>query len=240
MGMSKVHYASIAATGKYLTTKGGKCLPIEMAISVPYVVYQDELGNWLADFPSLGSMTQGDSEEHVRIAAEEGIAMLVRAMFSRGVVPSTLVGSMTVEARDTVAEKVARRKPGQLTIRQLITKLESCSADKPVYAAFDGSSVISPLYDVDSYRGYYEQLAIEPGSQEKLDEEGPTRCIDMAQTLLESLNKTFYGYKGGEFSMFDETPVWVSEHGIASGDMVVGVEEKADMVVIFTKKEQWP
>ena len=40
--------------------------------------------------------------------------------------------------------------------------------------------------------------------------------------------------------MFDETPVWVSEHGIASGDMVVGVEEKADMVVIFTKKEGQP
>lgn len=232
MGMSKVHYASIAATGKYLTTKGGKCLPIEMAISVPYVVYQDELGNWLADFPSLGSMTQGDSEEHVRIAAEEGIAMLVRAMFSRGVVPSTLVGSMTVEARDTVAEKVARRKPGQLNIRQLISELERCSTDKPVYAAFDGSSIISPLGDVDSYRGYYEQLAIEPG--------GPARCEALADILIESLDKTFYGYKGGEFSMFDETPVWVSEHGIASGDMVVGVEEKADMVVIFTKKEQWP
>lgn len=232
MGMSKVHYASVAATGKYLPTKGGKCLPIEMAISVPYVVYQDELGNWIADFPSLGSMTQGDSEEHVRIAAEEGIAMLVRAMFSRGVMPSALVGSMTVEARDTVAEKVARRKPGQLTIRQLISELERCSTDKPVYAAFDGSSIISPLGDVDSYRGYYEQLAIEPG--------GPARCEALADILIESLDKTFYGYKGGEFSMFDDTPVWVSEYGIASGDMVVGVEEKADMVVIFTKKEQWP
>lgn len=49
-----------------------------------------------------------------------------------------------------------------------------------------------------------------------------------------------HGYKGGEFSMFDDTPVWVSEHGLASGDMVVGVEEKADMVVIFTKKEGQP
>lgn len=28
--------------------------------------------------------------------------------------------------------------------------------------------------------------------------------------------------------------------GRASGDMVVGVEEKADMVIIFTKKEEWP
>lgn len=164
----------------------------------------------------------------------------VRAMFSRGVVPSALVGSMIVEARDTVAEKVARRKPGQLNIAQLVAELDGCDSNKPVYAAFDGSSVLAPLYGVDSYRGYYEQLAIDPGSQEKLDKAGPTRCIDMAQTLLEALNRTFYGYKGGEFSMFDETPVWVSEYGRASGDMVVGVEEKADMVVIFTKKEEWP
>jgi hypothetical protein len=58
-----------------------------------------------------------------------------------------------------------------------------------------------------SYRGFYEDVAMsvrDSGRQTKIAE------------LMEEVNKcrgTFTGYKGGEYTMDEDTPVWVADPG---------------------------
>jgi hypothetical protein len=57
-----------------------------------------------------------------------------------------------------------------------------------------------------SYRGYYSDLAFE-----KLD-----RKITVGEALKmikECMGEIFQGYKGGDYMMGRNTPVWLSEYG---------------------------
>jgi len=68
-------------------------------------------------------------------------------------------------------------------------------------------NIVSPLGfgSPHSYRGYYEQLAFEPM---------PNRTV--AQMLSDAeyaLGRTFCGYKGGDFTMKEYTPVWLANYG---------------------------
>ncbi len=69
-----------------------------------------------------------------------------------------------------------------------------------------------------SYRGYYDQLAFEP-----------LRDISIQQMLDEAkacLGETFTGYKGGEFTMCEETTVNVAHYGSCGeeiGPMLLGL-----------------
>lgn len=81
---------------------------------------------------------------------------------------------------------------------------------------------------VDSYRGYYEQLAI------GYSNEGEITVEQFDQMLRESLTKTFHGYKGGEYDMYESTPVWVANHGEGGGTAVVNVQDDRWRVRIIT------
>jgi hypothetical protein len=66
---------------------------------------------------------------------------------------------------------------------------------------------------LDSYRGYYEQLAIEPemgGDGKKVTVE------EFLKRLEEAVGATFTGYKGGEFTMDRDTPIWIAEYSMSS------------------------
>lgn len=83
--------------------------------------------------------------------------------------------------------------------------------------------------DVDSYRGYYSDLAIK--SEVKAEQTvGGFRKI-----LEEAVGKTFEGYKGGEFVMAKHTPMWVSPWDSASGRAVTGVEPRDTTLIIMTE-----
>lgn len=61
-----------------------------------------------------------------------------------------------------------------------------------------------------SYRGRYSDLAV-------TFSEGRERPIGKIQEELEELvGATFTGWKGGEYSMNEDTPVWIAESGTAS------------------------
>ncbi len=79
-----------------------------------------------------------------------------------------------------------------------------------------------PLADVDSYRGYYEDLAIawssyEPGKRE------PVKVSQLLDTLRGAVGSTYDGYKGGEFTMHDHSRVWVANSGDSHGTQIVDV-----------------
>ena len=82
---------------------------------------------------------------------------------------------------------------------------------------------------VDSYRGYYSDLAIEP-SNEKINVE------KFLVILRGSLGKTFMGYKGGDFIMEENTPLWMANYGDC-GEAVVSISENGEGDLILITKD---
>lgn len=105
------------------------------------------------------------------------------------------------------------RSQYHLTLGGLIKFLESAPSHALVFLD-DTNKSPGRLY---SYRGYYEDLAFaEVGS-------APTAEL-LLEICKDALGKTFTGYKGGDFVMTEDTPLWVSEYGAVSGIAIVGVD----------------
>jgi hypothetical protein len=66
-----------------------------------------------------------------------------------------------------------------------------------------------------SYRGYYDQIAFAPDG-------GSESAKDLAARVADSVGATFTGWKGGEFTMDENTPVWIAHEG-SSGDALIGL-----------------
>ena len=79
---------------------------------------------------------------------------------------------------------------------QLIKYLEKHNRDKVVVLGFNNPH---------SYRGHYEELAFEPVPRVTIGE--------MLACARGALDRTFTGYKGGDFTMYSYTPVWLSQYG---------------------------
>lgn len=102
---------------------------------------------------------------------------------------------------------------------------------------------------INSYRGFYDQLAIDSCSIDRWKgwnccECGKKRFRKMnagnfAQVLGETKYKYFSGYKGGSYLMTDKTPVWYASYGSASDLMVIGVSVIDNVAVISTEKYEW-
>lgn len=100
------------------------------------------------------------------------------------------------------------RSSSQMTLGTLISELEN----RPM------SQQIESIGEPHSYRGYYEDLAFEKNGG----------LITVAE-LLEILNtrcigQTFTGYKGGDFYMDANTPIWIAGYG-SCGDKIIAIEE---------------
>lgn len=69
------------------------------------------------------------------------------------------------------------------------------------------NSKIENICNPHSYRGYYSDLSFE-----KID---GTRTVDSLLNELQEkcLNKIFKGYKGGDFCMREDAPLWIAEYG---------------------------
>lgn len=88
------------------------------------------------------------------------------------------------------------RAETQMTLGKLIAALEAMQADAD----------IAGLVDPHSYRGYYSDLAFVPV-------EGVVKAGELLQSCKAAMGREFIGYKGGEFLMGENTPVWVAHYG---------------------------
>jgi hypothetical protein len=102
-----------------------------------------------------------------------------------------------------------------MTLGELIARLEACAPSKVVRFPFCS---VSPA-DVGSYRGYYDQLAVE------WTDESVMTVADFLTLLRNAVGATFEGYKGGEYRMTRDTPVWVANYGRSDGTGITGVHE---------------
>lgn len=60
--------------------------------------------------------------------------------------------------------------------------------------------------EADSYRGYYDQLAVQPCTTAKT-------INQLIKVLVDSVGCTFTGYKGGEYTMYWDTDVYYANYG---------------------------
>lgn len=111
-----------------------------------------------------------------------------------------------------------------LSLGSLIANLGASPEDKPVFLD-SGGSVNRPH----SYRGYYSDLALRP------TEDAVTAGALLAECQA-VLGTTLEGYKGGDFLMDEETPLWVSNYGTSSGLALTGVVDAGNKLILVTKQ----
>ena len=101
-----------------------------------------------------------------------------------------------------------------MTLGELIDTLKSFPKDCLVFIKpYD----LIPI-EFDSYRGYYDQLAL------NYDINGSCTVEKLLKLAKKSVKKTFIGYKGGNFLMTKNTPVWISNYGNTSNMLLTKVE----------------
>jgi len=96
-----------------------------------------------------------------------------------------------------------------MTIQELIESLSSLNGD----VLFEKG-----LCNPHSYRGYYDQLGVEPCENS---------IENMISCLRDSIGETFHGWKGGDFTMHDSTNVYLAHEG-CTGMLITGILVKSD------------
>lgn len=116
----------------------------------------------------------------------------------------------------------SERSNYHLTLGKLIDVLENLSPTLPVKCGGQHKGAPPSIGGTMSYRGYYSDLAFAPSQQ-------PLTAGALLDRCMLALNDTFEGYKGGEYIMHKDTPLWISEYGSASGLAITGarVTDKA-------------
>lgn len=112
-----------------------------------------------------------------------------------------------------------KRANSQLTLGSLIKQLEEFPKDQKIV----------DLVDAHSYRGYYSDLAFTFGN--------PITVSDLAKKLkTDCLNNEFYGYKGGDFLMDENTPLWFSTYG-STGEKLLSINKDNPDLYSFNLEE---
>ncbi len=127
---------------------------------------------------------------------------------------------------------VAFRASGQMTLGEMIIAVERASktAEEESYVEFD-FCYTSPD-GIDSYRGFYDELALGWQVLEYPDE---VFINDFLGLLKSAVGRTFGGWKGGDYVMTKDTPVWVDNPGESSSTAVIGVKDYGYKIMILTK-----
>lgn len=120
----------------------------------------------------------------------------------------------------------ATRSNYHMTLGNLIEVLEA--ANDAAVVKFDNEELGNPG-DLDSYRGYYSDLAFSPTT-------APITVDFLKQVTAEAHGATLTGYKGGEFYMDSDTPLWVSRWGSSSGIAIVGARTDGNTLILETKQ----
>ena len=99
--------------------------------------------------------------------------------------------------------KLSRETRSQyhVTLGKLLDVLEAQPAEKRFALAMPQAD--SHLVHPHSYRGYYSDLAFE-------FDLGTSTVGEMLPVVRDCLDREFMGYKGGEYFMDRDTPLWIS------------------------------
>ena len=123
---------------------------------------------------------------------------------------------------------VGNRNISQITLGELLNQLESIDSDKPIM--FDNGKYpeIGGL-GIYSYRGYYCHACM----QYKSEYERVT-VANMIAMLKNKIGDVRTGYKGGDYYMNPDVPVWMAEYGRAEQIAIVEVDGDGYTAIIRT------
>jgi hypothetical protein len=127
-------------------------------------------------------------------------------------------------------------KSDQLALGEMILKLEPIiEKQKQRIARGDAEATVRYDFgclfptDIDSWRGSYDELALNyVGEGEELT---ATKFFEL---LKNAFGKKFTGYKGGEFFMNKNTPVWVANYGNSGNTAVIEIIDNDYEIIIIT------
>ncbi len=117
----------------------------------------------------------------------------------------------------------------QMKLGKLITELESIE-DKTKEVIFDFGYFIPN--DFISWRGSYDLLSLTYVPVFEAPER--TTVEILLKKAKDSVDKEFYGYKGGEYVMSEYSPIWISNYGHSNSTGLLSVSEKKYNVVLNT------
>lgn len=103
------------------------------------------------------------------------------------------------------------RAAAQMTLGKMIERLE----------AMPPETTIEGIEAPHSYRGYYCDLAFERGENRI--------AASVALALCKgAMGEVFEGYKGGDFQMGRNTPLWLSNYG-TTGQKIMGLRDDGSL-----------
>lgn len=106
------------------------------------------------------------------------------------------------------------RAEDQMTLGKLIDELFVMDPTKEVHA----------IKEPHSYRGYYVDLAFETESGETMP---AIKALEIAKSCM---GEVFEGYKGGDYQMGRNTPVWSANYGCC-GLKIMGFDESGNLIL---------
>lgn len=130
----------------------------------------------------------------------------------------------------------------QLMLGELIEKIKACGLtygeeNLPKTMMFDFGSAVPTC--LNSSRGDYSELALGyrlDGYDRHFKENDakPSLATDLLSDLESAIGSTFEGYKGGEYKMTKDTPVWVDNWGNCSNTAIVDVIDGGYYILLIT------
>ena len=61
---------------------------------------------------------------------------------------------------------------------------------------------------------------------------------DLIKQLKEAVGKVYTGYKGGDYTMTEDTPLWVANYGETGSTAITGVLDQGWCVLIVTDNKE--
>jgi len=130
-----------------------------------------------------------------------------------------------------------------LTLKELIEAVTNCGLMQedgtPKRVCFDFCTAIPVSFD--SWRGSYDLLALNYKMTGRDDYKDPKEMLatDFIQMCKNTIGARFTGYKGGEYTMHDYTPVWVDNYGSYTETGLVGVHSDNYCIYLKTAKVEY-
>lgn len=130
-------------------------------------------------------------------------------------------------------------KSDQLSLGEMILKLEPI-VEKQKQRIAENKTEATVQYDfeylyptsINSWRGSYAELALNFVTDE--NEYKPMTVTEFLALLRGCVGKEITGYKGGEFIMTKNTPVWVANFGNSGNTAVIDIIDNNYSVIIIT------
>ena len=115
----------------------------------------------------------------------------------------------------------------QLNLAQLIFLLSRIDPKAEVRFDFGG---FKPTH-LESYRGDYSHLALGFGGR---SETASQTAEELLEECRQMVGRDLQGYKGGTYTMGEDTPVWVANWGDCHDTALVGVIDRDNEAILET------